>query len=1174
MKSFKNLHTADWHLIEPNIEQTKPAIEFLTQEVHTKRPDSVTIAGDLGVKRGMISATESKIIRTNIYSMAEICKVFIIPGNHDLTNRYDRVDTVQGILSWDKDGRATNHPNIFIGSAYSHIDTEINGVQVRVYFLPHPSKYIYLTKKRDIAPTKINSEMSKAMESLLLGIEQDRISWGGQSMLIGHGTIKGGIADSEVVMTAEHDLALDKNWLPNCGAIQYGHLHRPQTVGRAVYSGAIAPLQYNKNVLEPSYCMWEIPESGEGTFERVPIPVANQLITVEVTSDIFTDDVAPTAAIKKMLSENTIQDAHVRCRVTIDENLRSLVDQGELRRYMDSLGAKSHKLIIESEGTIKVRLDGGKADMNTKDLLEAWNGLDPDRKDYKKELLDLHSIIVNKLPKAAMDSLHGIDYEILSIEVKNYKPLIDMKIIFDELGSIIVITGENHIGKSQIAEVERFVFWKILRRGTLLSDVVRIGTTDASATIMFKARGEIYNITRLISLNKNMTANGVLNFTQKMSNGTWEPVNEGSAGETQTAINNIVGTYNMYRTTRFGSQSDIDLLCRMLPSEMKDALQEAMNYEIFEAYQTICEELLDELEKKFTSSFDKINELKQNLTGEESQIELKKSIEEEIKTFTDGIKLVENNIKTISDEISKYENDLKKSKELKIETDKLNNSKSVYNSNITSETEALNNKQAAETAIKRLKEKRDELEKVTKEKNELIQLTGDIDKQENKINSEINIIQGYINNDKKEIENINIVITGAKNKWQQKLDELKRDIERYNEAGSLVKDVPCADMDINSTCKLLANARSSNEMAEKTQLEFAEHEKADKYDSDYDKDLINAESGLTKDKLEKDGYDEQLEHLKNERIKLLDGKTPVRDLEIKIQSLNNDLFNLTSENWDDKLQKANLAEGNIKTYKSEIEKIETQLDEISNELSDMPLNLEKIDTQKTELDSFNLRLKNDFDTKEGKVKTLGTVERRLEEFDEKKVQLKELEKINETGVRQIKVQKMYRQAMSRDGIPYLLLEKALPQFEKYTNEFLCADEGFANSLRVQVKATKDTQSGKSKDEVVISFIDDRGTHPLGEASGFQKVAIGYALRASMAKLQTEATGAIIHHCIFDEGWGAFDQPNQLLGKRIIQKLGEEFEKFFYITHVPALQEVADSQIKVFAVNGGADIEVC
>ena len=47
----------------------------------------------------------------------------------------------------------------------------------------------------------------------------------------------------------------------------------------------------------------------------------------------------------------------------------------------------------------------------------------------------------------------------------------------------------------------------------------------------------------------------------------------------------------------------------------------------------------------------------------------------------------------------------------------------------------------------------------------------------------------------------------------------------------------------------------------------------------------------------------------------------------------------------------------------------------------------------------------------------------------------------------------------------------------------------------------------------------------------------------------------------------------LLAKRMIQKLGEEFGKFLYITHIPVLQEVADTIIHVKSVDGGAVVEI-
>ena len=92
-------------------------------------------------------------------------------------------------------------------------------------------------------------------------------------------------------------------------------------------------------------------------------------------------------------------------------------------------------------------------------------------------------------------------------------------------------------------------------------------------------------------------------------------------------------------------------------------------------------------------------------------------------------------------------------------------------------------------------------------------------------------------------------------------------------------------------------------------------------------------------------------------------------------------------------------------------------------------------------------------------------------------------------------------------------------------------------------------NGETRDEVLITFVDDRGVHPLGEASGWQKTAVGYALRAAMGKLNANLTGTIINHCIFDEGWGVCDQNNQLIARKMIQRFGQEYGQFLYITHV-------------------------
>jgi DNA repair exonuclease SbcCD ATPase subunit len=153
-----------------------------------------------------------------------------------------------------------------------------------------------------------------------------------------------------------------------------------------------------------------------------------------------------------------------------------------------------------------------------------------------------------------------------------------------------------------------------------------------------------------------------------------------------------------------------------------------------------------------------------------------------------------------------------------------------------------------------------------------------------------------------------------------------------------------------------------------------------------------------------------------------------------------------------------------------------------------------------------------------------------------------------------------RQACSRSGIPFLIVENALPLFESTANRYL---EGTELSVQITSQGDEGIERG---------FSDDAGWHPLTEASGFVKAILGLSMRWALCHVAASFTGTKIRQFTQDEGFGAFDPPNLLVAQTMLrQMVNSGVENLLVISHVPAVVEAADHVLTVTKTPDGSEI---
>lgn len=1179
MNKLNILHSADLHLNERNLEQTQPALNQIVELVRQEKPSLFVFAGDMGVKRGSVTPTEVHILKSAFLDIADVCPVVAISGNHDIVNRYDRVDTVTGILTRiDKEGegRKPIHSNITVRSTLDVVEINLGEAgYIRVVTLPHPSKYNFLASNEK-ANGDINQIISDKLHSALIGIEANLNNSDPSipTIVVGHGTIAGGLADNEMLMTTDIDVAIPREWLPTTGVVAYmwGHLHKTQSIGKLTdiplyYSGAPSPLTFGQERQEPTILRWSITGDKAET-ELIPLDVAHQLFTIEIGEDSFTNGKPPIDTVRGIIESNNLNGAKVRLRYSIPREKANMLVSADLSRMLYDKGAHEAKVVAEVLEDIDIHLEDISTEMTQEALLEAWAEIDPERNTYLGKMKKIASETDAAIPADEIHKLQGVDYRVTRLVAHNFKPLIDVDVNFSELGQTICISGANHNGKSQIAEAERFALWKVIRRGTSLSDVVRHGTDEAKVSIYFTSQGKNYRVDRIIKLTAKGAAKGDVVFSTETASGEYQSLNEGTASVTQDEIERLVGTYSMYRSTRFGSQSEIDLLCTLLPSEMKDTLQEAINVGAYDLRQQTAKIARDELVRESHEVTYEIEKLEEIVSDESELQDERKTCITDMNNIETEMADLSSRLETLTTQSAKAEQaqtdiDAKLDAKRKIESEMTDGQNIIYRLE-----KILDNRITIDEGVDRTKKLRKKLEEARQQRDASSKIKMEYSEKTTELHKQLQELKSEIVRTESRVDAIELQKKRKQEDHDASIARMQDELYKAQEAGGLVENVPCAGMDIQAECELLSHAHTAAKKADDIQRQMKETPLTvdiSEEDAEHEK-LTTALVGTEKDYAK---FEKQVEELDAEAEKKLAEFPESQQLE----SIKADLEDEEKQNWfkireellvaEEKISNANEKTVKLKDDLIALEKDITELQTVAADLHDLKDNLRTVKTAQDELQRKRDILSD----------KMGQLKQRIKDIEVAKEELGKLRQQTEEASELIVAHNLYQRAMGRDGIPFLLLERSLPRFEQYANEFLCVDEGFGNNLRIHIQSRKELQDGSERNEVLIRYVDDRGIHPLGEASGWQKTAAGYALRASLAKVQAMATGAQINHCLYDEGWGVFDADNIMMGRRMIQKFGEEFGQFFYITHVDAMKEIADTTIKVHAVEGGARVEI-
>ncbi|MBI9050695.1 MAG: SMC family ATPase [Anaerolineaceae bacterium] len=264
----------------------------------------------------------------------------------------------------------------------------------------------------------------------------------------------------------------------------------------------------------------------------------------------------------------------------------------------------------------------------------------------------------------------------------------------------------------------------------------------------------------------------------------------------------------------------------------------------------------------------------------------------------------------------------------------------------------------------------------------------------------------------------------------------------------------------------------------------------------------------------------------------------------------------------------------INENQTEVEQTQKELTDIEHNLGELSKNLENVSSQIPDIDLLQNEL-NEIRAAENRVQmAVGGAMQKVEVLASLKTQQKALDKEISQQNKQISALKRLEQAFSKDGVPALLIEQALPDIEEEANKILerLSDGMMSVQFNTQ-SAYKDKKRTDKKETLDILISDSAGPRPYEMYSGGEAFRVNFAIRLALSKVLARRAGARLQTLVIDEGFGSQDAIGRQRLVEVINLIRSDFEKILIITHLEELKDSFSARIEVEKSDKGSMIEV-
>ena len=205
---------------------------------------------------------------------------------------------------------------------------------------------------------------------------------------------------------------------------------------------------------------------------------------------------------------------------------------------------------------------------------------------------------------------------------------------------------------------------------------------------------------------------------------------------------------------------------------------------------------------------------------------------------------------------------------------------------------------------------------------------------------------------------------------------------------------------------------------------------------------------------------------------------------------------------------------------------------------------------------------------------LGAAQQKVQVLDGLKKRRKDFEAQREELARKVGRYKQIERACSKDGVPALLIEQALPEIETRANNVLDRLSGGSMSVRFVTQAAyKDRRREDLKETLDIQISDGAGTRDYEMFSGGEAFRVNFAIRLALSEVLAQRSGARLQTLVIDEGFGSQDAQGRQRLVEAINLVHPDFAKILVVTHIDELKDAFPTRIEVEKTDRGSAVRV-
>ena len=315
-------------------------------------------------------------------------------------------------------------------------------------------------------------------------------------------------------------------------------------------------------------------------------------------------------------------------------------------------------------------------------------------------------------------------------------------------------------------------------------------------------------------------------------------------------------------------------------------------------------------------------------------------------------------------------------------------------------------------------------------------------------------------------------------------------------------------------------------------------------------DAIETKEKLNEDKVSAgkviaklDEIDEKINQMgdvHNEKIDFDRSIETLKNVEINQNKLDSEEV-LLVERKKNTLSQISLTEEKIEKYhesKNDIvynKQIEEEIESLRNSVDDLDYQVDTIDKK---IQTIHGEIQINRTNKKNIIETMNKVENLETEYE---------------------AYNFYMDAVKRDGIPYELIEKALPTIEGEVNDILAQMVDFGIVLEMD---------GKNINTYLA--YDDDNVWPLELSSGMERFISSLAMRVGLINVCNLPRANFL---AIDEGFGNMDSDNLNSVYMLFQYLKSQFQFAFVVSHIESMRDTVDSLLEITKVNGFSELKL-